>query len=182
MWQNNGVYYWLRAGKILVLLSFQVFFLVSCGYRPVTRHEALPEWVKNVYVEPFSNNSNELLLGQWITERIREELLRSKRFNLTSRDEADVVLTGRVEEVYSKGLSYVRYNVAVERRVKVKVSFDLIEPKTGHSLWERGEIVREEPFFVGQDVMTTQLNKDKSLHKISQDMAEILYHRLEGVF
>ncbi len=156
--------------------------LFACGYHVAKRSSAIPSWMTNVYIEPFENNSNELLLGTWITEDLRQEFLRSSKFVLTTRDKAHVIIKGKVEEVESKGLSYVRYDLAIERRVRVKVSFDLIDAATGQSLWGGGEIEREEAFLVGRDVMKTQGLMNEALKKLSQDLSEILYHRLEGVY
>jgi len=157
--------------------------LSSCGYHVARRSPALPSWIKSVYVEPFKNNSNELLLGAWITEALRDEILRSPRFTLTSKDKAQVIIRGKVEEVESEGLSYVRYYRSVERSVKVKVSFDLLDARTRQSLWGGGgELEREEAFLVGEDIMKTEGYKERALRKVSTDLAEILYHRLEGVY
>lgn len=174
---------YFKSSNLPILLLFAVsIMLFSCGYHVAKSSSAIPSWMKNVYVEPFENNSNELLLGAWITEGLRHEFLRSSRFVLTSRDQAHVIIKGKVEEVEAKGLSYVRYDKAIERSVKVKISFDLIDAATGQSLWGGGELEREEAFSVGTDVMKTQGLLNEALRKISQDLSEILYHRLEGVY
>ncbi len=46
-------------------------------------------------------------------------------------------------------------------------------------------IVREETFLVKKDVkdvMKTEGNKDEALRKLSRNVAEIVYHRIAGVF
>ena len=156
--------------------------LLACGYHVAKRSAAIPAWMTNVYIEPFENNSNELMLGAWITDALRQEFLRSSRFVLTTRDRAHVIIKGKVEEVESKGLSYVRYDLAVERRVRVKISFDLVDAATGQSIWGGGILEREEAFLVGKDVMKTQGLMNEALRKLSEDLSEILYHRVEGVY
>ena len=158
------------------------FVLFACGYHVAKRSSAIPSWMTNVYIEPFENNSNELMLGTWITDALRQEFLRSSRFVLTTKDKAHVIIKGKVEEVESKGLSYVRYDLAVERRVRVRISFDLIDASTGQSIWGGGVLERQEAFLVGKDVMKTQGLMNEALKKLSQDLSEILYHRLEGVY
>ena len=168
--------------RSLVAVLAIPFLIAACGYHLAKRSPVIPEWMKNVYVEPFENNSNDLLLGQWITQAIRDEFLRGSSFNLTSKDKADIIIRGKVEEVQSEGLSYVRYDRTVERSVTVKVSFDLVDASSGQSIWGGGEIEREEAFFVGNSAIKTQGYKEEALRKLSLDLAEILYHRLVGVY
>ena len=155
---------------------------LSCGYHRQETSIQLPAWVHTIYVAPLENNSNELRLGVWITDELREEFLRDSGLRLVPRREADVILEGLVVNAYTTGLSYVRYDVAVERRIGVECSIRLLDAKTGKQIWKSANIYREEGFYVARDVMTTEGHKERALRKISQDVAEIVHHRITGVF
>ena len=166
-------------------LPFTIFilglFIPGCGYHHSER-AGLPPWIKTIYVAPWANRSNELLLGTWITEELRLEFLRGRGLGLAPRNEADVILKGKVVEVRTSGLSYVRYDQAIERRITVDCAVYLTDRKTGRVLWKTTDIVREEGFLVGMTIMETNDLKDEALHKISHDVADIVYHRITGVF
>ena len=156
--------------------------MASCGYHRAETGANLPDWMQKIYIEPFSNNSNEYLLGPWLTSELREEFLRSSHFTLSSREDADVILHGNIESVYTTGLSYLRYDQAVENKITVVCSVEITNVKTGETVWETADIRKEEGFYVGNDVMTTDGLKNAALKKISLNMAEIIHHRVAGVF
>ncbi len=159
-----------------------LFCCASCGYHRQESNFQLPSWVKTIYVAPVKNDSNELRLGTWVTDELREEFLRDSGLKLVPKDEADIILDGRVVSAYTTGLSYVRYDVAVERRIGVECAIKLVDAKTGKQIWQSANIYREEGFYVAKDIMTTEDHKDTALKKISRDIAEIVHHRVTGVF
>jgi len=164
------------------LIIFLVSFFSGCGYQLEERSASLPDWIQSIYVTPWENRSNELLLGAWITEELRQEFLRGSGLALAPKDEADVILEGEVIEVRTSGLSYVRYDQTVERRIVAECKVRLLDPKSKKVLWQTANIVREESFLVGTDVMKTEGLKNEALKKLSRDVAELVYHRITGIF
>ena len=96
--------------------------------------------------------------------------------------EADVILEGEIVSTSTSGLSYIRYDQAVERRITAECSVHLVYRESGKVIWQTSNIAREEEFLVGKDVMQTEGLKDEALQKLSRDVAEIIYHRITGVF
>jgi hypothetical protein len=181
---------WAQGCLLGYLCLFHLLlFFPGCGYHRAERAD-IPAWIKTIYVAPWTNRSNELLLGSWITDELRQEFLRGSALELASRDEADVVLEGEVVSVSTSGLSYVRYDRAIERRIVAECSVRMKDRKTGKVLWQTSDIVREEEFLVGRktktpevlDVMKTEALKDQALQRLSRDLAELIYHRIAGVF
>jgi outer membrane lipopolysaccharide assembly protein LptE/RlpB len=169
---------------ILAVFAFCILWtsLSGCGYHCAERIESLPPWIKTVYVAPLANRSNELLLGVWITEELRHEFLRGRGLKLVPKDEADVILEGEIVSTSTSGLSYIRYDQAVERRITAEYSVHLVCRESGKVIWQTSNIAREEEFLVGKDVMQTEGLKGEALQKLSRDVAEIIYHRITGVF
>jgi hypothetical protein len=170
-------------------LSHLLLFFPGCGYHRAERAD-IPAWIKTIYVAPWTNRSNELLLGSWITDELRQEFLRGSALELASRDEADVVLEGEVVSLSTSGLSYQYYDRAIERRIVAECSVSIKDRKTGKVLWQTSDIVREEEFLVERkviepkvlDVMKTEALRDQALQRLSRDVAETIYHRIAGVF
>ncbi|MEF3168473.1 MAG: hypothetical protein K6360_03930 [Deltaproteobacteria bacterium] len=171
------------AGKLFLSILFILESLSGCGYHlQQGANPAIPSWIKTVYVAPWENRTNELLLGVWITDELRQEFLRSGPLTLASPEEADVILEGEVASVATSGLSYVRYDLTIERRISAVCSVRLVDRKTGDVLWETADISRHEDFLVGRELMETEGLKDEALRKLSRTVAEIIHHRIAGLF
>ncbi len=156
--------------------------LLGCGYHRTEPANAVPDRLRNIYIAPLANRSNELMLASWITDELRQEFLRDAFFNLTPRQEADVILEGRVKSVFSGGLSYSSYDNAIERSIRVTCSLKMLDAHTGKLLWQTSDITREEAFLVATDLMGTQALKDQALKKVSRDVAELVHHRIADLF
>ncbi len=167
---------------IVIYLLMVCLFLGSCGYHRAERSAELPSWIKTIYIEPWKNRSNELMLGAWITDELRQEFLRGSSLKLASKEEADVILEGKIKEVATSGLSFIRHDQAVERRIDVICSAILKDNRTNQTLWTTADIIREESFLVGSEATQTEANKNKALKKLSRDVAELIYHRIGGIF
>lgn len=170
-------------GKLILSVAFILGLLSGCGYRiQHGENPAIPSWIRTVYVAPWENRSNELLLGAWITDELRREFLRSGPLALASPEEADVILEGEVASVATSGLSYVRYDLTIERRISAVCSVRMVDRKTGDVLWQTADISRYEDFLVGRELMETEGLKDEALRRLSRNVAEIIHHRIAGLF
>ncbi len=173
----------LKNRLIFTSIFLLLLFIASgCGYHRAERSAELPSWIQSIYIAPWKNRSNELMLGAWITDELRQEFLRGSSLKLASREDADVILEGRVKEVATSGLSFIRHDQAVERRIDVICSAILKDRRTNQIIWSTEDIVREESFLVGREATQTEALKNKALKKLSQDVAELIYHRIGGIF
>ncbi len=166
----------------LAICLFLVLMIGSCGYHRLDTAANLPDWIKTIYIEPWENNTTETEMPVWITENLREEFLRDSGLELVSRDEADVILTGRVESVNVSGISYISYDRAVEERVSATLSVRLYERKSGAEVWQLSDLRREENFYVAKELMQTESLKNDALKKLCRNVAETIHHRVTGVF
>lgn len=171
-----------RGGAGLWAPILVLFLTAGCGYRLENRAHPLPAWISSIYVEPFTNRSNELDLGAMITRELRDEFLKGNALSLAPRGGADVILRGQVVEVDTSGLSYRRYDQAVERRIAVRCHVSIDDARSGEEIWSTSDIVREEGFYVGRTLSETEAHKREALKKIASDIAEMVYHRITGVF
>ena len=162
---------------ILCLLLHGCGYSISQGKNP-----SVPLWMEKVYVEPWTNRTNEIRLSSLITDEIRHRFIMSNTFRLVRKEDADVVLSGEVRSVRNTGLSYVRYDQTIEREVIVECAVKMIEKKTGRVIWESSNITRSQSYLVGRELMETEGLKDETLKKVSRYMAEVIYHRVAEVF
>jgi len=165
-----------------LLLPLLTVLCISCGYHRMETSADLPDWIHTIYVEPWENNTTETQMSVWITEALREEFLRDSGLVLTSRDDADIILTGNVESVNVSGIAYISYDRAVEERVSADLSVKLYDRKTGEEIWQLTDIHREENYYVAKELMITESLKNDALKKLSRNVAEIIHHRVTGVY
>lgn len=173
---------YLRFFIFLAIVGLSAGLMSGCGYRFAERSEALPSWIQTVYVAPFTNKSNEFQLSSWITEDLRREFLRGGALRLAERDEADVIIEGEVRKVEVSGLSFLAYDKAVERRINVECMVRMKDRQTGRILWQTANLVRDEGFLTGRDNMESDALKSDASRKLSRYMAELIYHRVTGIF
>jgi len=168
--------------RVICSIMILMLLLSSCGYHRLETSADLPDWVKTIYIEPWENNSTETEMSVWITDALREEFLRDSGLELVSRDQADVILAGKVESVSVSGVAYVSYDRAVEERVSADMSVRLYDRKTGKEIWKLSDIHREENFYVSNELMITESLKNEALQKLSRNVAEIIHHRVTNVY
>jgi len=173
---------YLRFFSLLAVIGLLAGLVFGCGYRFAERSESLPSWIQSVYVAPFVNKSNEFQLASWITEDLRREFLRGGALRLAERDDADVIIEGEVRRVDVSGLSFLTYDKAVERRINVECAVRMKDRRTGRILWQTANLVRDEGFLTGRDNMESDALKADASRKLSRYMAELIYHRVTGVF
>ena len=163
-------------------LTCLLLCLTACGYHRTETVADLPDWIRTIYIEPWENNSSETQVSVWITDSLREEFLRDSGLVLSSKDDADVILSGMVESVYVSGVAYISYDQAVEERVSAEFSVRLFERKSGDEIWKSSNIYREENFYVAKKMMITESLKNEALQKLSRNVAEIIHHRVTGIY
>lgn len=173
-----------KSTRFLLCVCPLLAALVSgCGYRLIQgTNPAIPSSMRSIYIEPVKNKSNELLLGTWITDELRHEFLRSGPLKLASREEADVILEGEIVNLTTSGLSYIRYDQTIERRIYAECAVRLVDARTGDVLWQTANISRDEDFFVGRELLETEGLKEESLKRLSRVVAEVIHHRISGLF
>lgn len=176
----------LKIKRLFIHFSLCVAFLLilyGCGYH-ISHGEnpSLPSWMEKVYVEPWTNRTNEIWLSNWITDDLRHQFLLNNTLKLVRMEEADVVISGEVRSIKNTGLSYVRYDQTIEREVIVECAVKMIEKKSGRILWQTSNISRAQSYLVGRELMETEGLKDEAFRKVSRYMAEVIYHRITEVF
>lgn len=168
--------------RFFIFFVLFVGVLAGCGYKFAERSESLPSWIQTVYVAPFENRSNEFRLASWITEDLRREFLRGGALRLVEKDDADVIIEGEVRKVEVSGLSFLAYDKAVERRINVECAVRMKDRRSGRILWQTANLVRDEGFLTGRDNMESEALKSDASRRLSRYMAELIYHRVTGVF
>ncbi len=94
---------------------------------------------RSVRVVPFVNNTMQPRLGDDVTQQIREQIQRDGTFRLSSRDDADIVVSGNMISYNRFELSFVREDVLTVRdfRVSMTARVTALERSTGKLLVDK---------------------------------------------
>lgn len=168
----------MRFVSFLLLLS-----LSACGYTVPGKGDV---WVGGdaqlVYVELFDNRTAQPYLENYLTEALVMELSRSRLFALTeSRERADVMLAGSVNDFSSKGLAYGLGDQISDYRATMLITAQLVRNEGGEVLWQ-SRMQRNENFFAAAD-KNLQLDAETlAARQISRRLAEDIHAALLSGF
>ncbi len=164
--------------SILLLLCL---LLAGCGYTNPYADLDKENGDQNgstisIYVDMWQNRTAELSYQTVLKQSLVRWLKKSPRFSIArDRSQADYILGGTVHSARYPGLSYGNYDMAIEVRAEIKVSFQLTDNKTGDPVLKSRKITRREAFRVGDNAADAESNKRRALLTIADDIADNIY-------
>ncbi len=159
-------------------------FLAGCDYQPVS---VLPDHVKTVAIETFSNKTAYYGIEEKLTHAIVEEFLREGRLGVAKKEEADSLLSGKIVRYTLEPLSYDENDIVEEYRLWIVVDITFKDLKEDQILWEqkgigpRGEeqgVKRYVRYYVtpkaGQMVETEEDALERLIDKLANDIVRLI--------
>ncbi|GAG90627.1 unnamed protein product, partial [marine sediment metagenome] len=126
----------------------------------------------------FINETFQYGLEETLTKSIREEFILDGRLEITEKEEADLILQGKITHYFNEPLSEVA--IAVEEyRVRMDILVSLISVKDGKTIWEEslGEITSYSSM---EMIQTEDEAVRESGKKIGQKLIELIDSIVEG--
>ena len=160
-----------------------LFLLVhlSCGYR-FSGSGAYPHDVQLIFVEVFENRTSTTGVEGIVTNQLISEFTRQRESSLTSSpEEADAILKGVVNQVSTRTISYVGYELANEREVTVTIDVKLSK-KNGEIIWSAKGLSDIQAFDVSDSKIQNNRNEEKAITRISERLSERVFNRLTDNF
>jgi hypothetical protein len=132
---------------LLIISAFAVFYISGCGY---TTGSLLPSHLKTIYIDDFKNSidlSREpsdkhgaILyrpgVENDITQAVIDQFIFDGNLRIASKDDADLVLTGKIVDYYKQPLRYDKFDNVEEFRVIVTVDMKLYDEIKGTVMWD----------------------------------------------
>ena len=102
------------------------------------------------------------------------------------REEASVVLIGKVSEIRTDPVSYdtflktvdgeeIKYSVTNKRWLEIELDAKLIDRASGKTIWQARNMAERAAFEVSADPLSNRFNKKKALQEIARRLAQRLY-------
>jgi outer membrane lipopolysaccharide assembly protein LptE/RlpB len=153
----------------------------ACGYR-FAEQEGLPGATHRLFVKVFQNRTQETGVENIVTAALLSELTLRKTDELVGNlDNADVVLSGMVEEVTIGTIAAKKRDTASERRVTVTVSVKLTKQEGG-VVWATKGFSDNEAYRVDDNPEQTDQNRRDAIRLLSRRIAEKVVNRLSDNF
>lgn len=140
----------------------------------------VPPGAETIAITVFGNRTAEPGIETDFTNSLAFEFNRSRLLRVVAPP-GDLTLSGVVEQLLVQPVSYSREVLAVERRVRLRISARLTESSTGAVLWEDPAISDNEVFTVAEDPLVTEHNRREAIRRIAERTAFQIHNRaLEG--
>ena len=154
--------------------------LSACGYR-FAGSGSFPAGIKSVCIPILKNHTSEAGIENTITNDLIYEITRHDIAVLSSKDEADSILSGVIKSMTIETITHIDPQTSSERRVTVTVNLKL----TSHS----GKVVRSinglsdyEEYDVVTGKLETEQNRLDAISNLSKRLAERVYARITEDF
>ncbi|NLH39520.1 MAG: LptE family protein [Elusimicrobia bacterium] len=162
-----------------LLCIFLMTALVSCAgdsqnivYKPAP--QILPQHIKSLSVEPFSNKSSIFGIEQRLTLKIIDEFLKDGQYKIVNPNEADGMLSGEIKNYLMTPIQYDSNMVPTVYKITVQYAIKLTDKKTNTILWEEKTLVANQIYSASTlpGGMTEEEAREKIWDIISKDVVK----------
>ena len=169
-----------RINRRLVLLLPIIFLLGACGYHnPNVAPEVRDLPPTRIYAPMWRNATSEMGLEVRAHNAASDWLSQSGRIILVADEEqADYVLSGRINSVRYPGFSYDPTSTARSLTAVMNAGATLTDRVTGRTVWQDPDLRLEETYNLSESISQTDANKHQALLQLVDNMAEQVYLRV----
>jgi hypothetical protein len=171
----------LNKSKFFAIILFIGMLCCACGYR-FAEEGGFPGDTERLFVKVLENKTQETGVEGILTAALLNELTLRKTDELASGiDDADVVLSGVVNQVTIMTISQSKPDVADERRVTVGVDLKLTK-KDGSIVWAAKDLSDFEEYRVDTNTEKADANRRNAIRVLSKRIAERTVNRFSDDF
>ena len=162
---------------ISILLA--LIFVSGCGYNLQDTRQPKGINIPSLAIPLMASPSSDLGFEGDFTMMIRQEFVSHSQIPLVSKDQAAVVLIGKVVDIKTEPLSYKitdgTFEVTNSRWLKIKLAAKLLDRTTGNVIWNDDKMEEKASFTVSPDPLRTAYNQRRATKMIAKLLAERIY-------
>jgi len=163
-----------------LLATGWLLFTGCAGYQlgPTQGREAGSQ---SVQINPFENTTLEPRLSEAVTSSVRKQVQQDGTYRLNTKDEGDIVVTGRILEFHRAGLSFLPDDTRTVRDYRLSITAQVTakERSTGRILLDR-PVTGHSTIRVGNDLTSAER---QAVPLVAEDLARNLTSLLvDGVW
>ena len=159
----------INQNNFFIGLLALLFLLGGCGY--TTKAFFLPSSIQSVFIETFSNSTDEHNLENELRKKLIEAFQNDGNLQITSSSDADTLLTGSIIRYDRQAMRYSNDESVQEYRLTITVNFEFKERVSE-------EIVVKADNFTGDASFYLTGSLAKSEKSARTDAVEDLSHRI----
>lgn len=173
-----------RLGIYLLTLSLAALLLTGCGYSLSRTGSATgPSQGKyKACVPMFVNDTFEPLVEEEMTAALEDEIMTDGRWVLSTREDADLLVTGRVTQFELAPLSYDAKERVLEYRVKIRSDVKVTDIKTEKVLWKDTGVETFADYRVTEDITKSKIRRGEAVKKAAKGFADDFIIRVLDTF
>ncbi|MBW2352153.1 MAG: hypothetical protein JRF51_02875 [Deltaproteobacteria bacterium] len=165
------------------ILPYSILLILAaasgCGYSLQDTRQPKGISIPSLAIPLMPSPSSNLGFEGDFTMMIRQEFVKHSQIPLVSREQAAVVLIGRVVDIRTDPLSYRTtdgtFEVTSSRWLKIRLSARLLDRTTGKVIWDDDSMVEKASFTVSSDPLKTTYNQREATRLIAKLLAERIY-------
>lgn len=162
--------------KRIFTLLLALLMLVSCGYRLGGFKRSSLRNVDTFCVNMFENNTNFPNVAVQLTSALTDNMQRDGTYRLSSREDADMTISGHVVNVQASSLrtNWADTYLSSEIGLTIVVHYVVTDNRTGKRL-AGGEVKAEGSYFNSGNVQTA---RDSALSYAARRASELIVQAL----
>jgi hypothetical protein len=170
------------AKRVFVGILTLVLVGLGCGYQIVRYREALAD-ARRVAIVSIENDSFEPGLDSMVADALTREFLRRGALRVVSDPgAADLLVSGRVENLQTNSRSFSSIEFALEFEVTMRLDLE-VERRDGSEVpINKRTLVESELYLTSADVEVSRKNREEALRRLAGTLAgrfhDVLYERV----
>jgi hypothetical protein len=168
--------------KIVILCFFSIL-LFGCGYTFAPQGKYIDNRVQRVYVKAFDNKTAQAEIENYFRTAFINQFIQNSRFKIVNSEEAaDAIVKGKIINLATSPLSYLKNDLAAEERVTVTLEVTFLENESGKIIWSSKNMTGTVDYALSDDINMLSFNRKSAFNKLAGDMAEKSFNLMMSGF
>ena len=168
--------------KVLII-CFASAVLFGCGYSFTSRGESIDKRIQKVYVESFDNKTAQAQIENYFRTAFINQFIQNSRFKMAqSAESADAIVRGKILNLNTAPLSYLKNDLAAEERATVILDVTFEDNANGKIIWSSKNMTDSIDYTLNEDINMLSPARKQALTKLANDMAEKAFNLMMSGF
>jgi hypothetical protein len=170
----------------IICLTAVASVSLSCGYRFGLQNKPRGIEFHSIAIPMITSTSSVKGFESDFTNVVRNEFIAHAKVPLLSKEQAQVLLTGQIDEVRTEPLSFHRESYTVGSQVthyettqvgylRIRLDIRLTDTATGKIIWHEPAMEEKAKYRTGSDPIINQYNQQQALIKVAKAFAKRIY-------
>ena len=154
-----------------VLVLGLVLALSGCSEYRYNGPPTLPPYIHKLAVRALTNHTQQYGLEDKLTLAVLSEFNHDGRYQITTEDQADGVVTGNITRYILDAMSYDSHHVPTEYKLTILVTMSFYDKVKSQMLWTEPDMRGELRYFVASSGFAGAMTEDEARLTIYDELA-----------